>query len=79
MSASSHSPVGLVGKLVIATRGADGAGEVKLHIRGSTEHFLARSREPLAAGTSVMVLSELGPRTVEVLPWDDPFEGVQIP
>ena len=79
LSSSNHSLVGLVGKLVIATRGADGAGEVKLRIRGGTEHFLARSREPIAAGTTVMVLTELGPRTVEVLPWDDPFENVPNP
>ncbi len=41
MSGPDESPVGLAGRIVTATRGAAGAGEVELHIRGGTEIFLA--------------------------------------
>jgi hypothetical protein len=74
MSGSTHSPIGLVGKMVRASRGEAGPGEVKVHIRGGTETFIARSREPITAGSSVLVLSNPAPRTVEVTPWDDPLD-----
>ena len=76
MSHSDASPVGLTGRIVTATRGASGAGEVLLHIRGGTEIFLARSDEPLTVGESVIVVEETGPRTVVVVPWTDPTGGM---
>lgn len=76
MSAANHSPIGLAGRLVTATRGPDGPGEVELRIRGGTEVFIARSAEPLPRGQAVLVLSTLGPRTVVVAPWADPIESL---
>lgn len=76
MSGSDKSPIGLAGRLVAATRGADGPGEVELRIRGGTEVFLARSAEPLPRGQAVIVVSTLGPRTVIVAPWADPVESL---
>jgi hypothetical protein len=76
VSGSDVSPIGLAGRLVIATRGQDGPGEVELRIRGGTETFLARSAEPLPRGQAVIVLSTLGPRTVIVAPWADPVESL---
>ncbi len=35
---------------------------------------MARSDAPLAAGAVVIVISAVGPRTVEVVPWVDPVE-----
>lgn len=68
----SASAIGCVGTLIVATRGSEGAGEVLLTVRGSKETFLARSDEPLAKGTQVLVVQAHGPRTVVVEPWHDP-------
>ena len=71
---AQESPIGKAGRIVTATRGPDGPGEVELEIRGGTEVFIARSAEPLDRGTPVLCVSTLNPRTVIVLPWADPKE-----
>jgi hypothetical protein len=76
MSAADQSPLGLAGRIVTATRGEDGAGEVELRIRGGTETFIARSADPLPIGQAVIVLATLGPRTVVVSPWADPLDSI---
>ncbi len=76
VSAADESPIGLAGRIVTATRGQDGPGEVELRIRGGTEHFIARSNDPLPVGAAVIVLSTLGPRTVVVFPWADPLDSI---
>jgi hypothetical protein len=63
--------VGYVGVLTVASRGAAGPGEVKLRIRGGTEHFLAISDEPLPVGTQVLLVESRGNRTFTVVPWDE--------
>jgi membrane-bound ClpP family serine protease len=63
------SVVGCVGSLIVATRGDAGAGEVLLNVRGSKEAYLAWSAQPLARGTTVLVIDTRGPRTVVVEPW----------
>jgi membrane protein implicated in regulation of membrane protease activity len=68
---SNVSVIGCVGKLIVATRGAHGAGEVLLTVRGSKETFLARSDEPLPKGAKVLVVEVRSPRTVIVEPWTD--------
>ena len=70
------SPIGLAGRIVTATRGAAGPGEVELHIRGGTEVFLARSKEPLPVGTTVVVMEVHGPRSVVVHPFADPLDDL---
>jgi membrane protein implicated in regulation of membrane protease activity len=60
--------VGATGVIVVATRGATGAGEVLVRLRGGSETYLARSEEPIAKGTSVLVIAQLGGRTVSVIP-----------
>jgi len=77
MSGSDRSPIGLIGRIVTASRGPDGPGEVQLRIRGGTETFIAVSTEPIPVGDSVVVLIDLGHRRVEVCPWDDPFGSMQ--
>jgi hypothetical protein len=74
MSGADNSPIGLVGRIVTASRGQAGPGEVELHIRGGRETFIAISREAIPVGDSVIVLADLGPRRVEVCPWEDPLE-----
>jgi hypothetical protein len=76
MSGADYSPIGLAGRIVTATRGDQGAGEVELHIRGGTETFLARSADPLPVGQAVIVLATLGPREVVVSPWMDPVDSL---
>lgn len=73
---AQQSPIGKAGRIVTATRGPDGPGEVELEIRGGTEVFIARSAEPLAKGTAVLCVSTLGPRSVIVLPWVDPKDSL---
>ncbi len=73
---AQQSPIGRAGRIITATRGEDGPGEVELEIRGGTEVFIARSAKPLAKGTPVICVTTLGPRTVIVLPWLDPKESL---
>ncbi|HWF28413.1 MAG TPA: hypothetical protein VG327_08550 [Mycobacterium sp.] len=68
---SDASAIGCVGKLIVATRGDRGAGEVLVNLRGSHEAFLAWSDEPLPKGSKVLVVEVRGPRTVVVEPWKD--------
>jgi len=68
---SDASTIGCVGKLIVATRGDRGAGEVLVTVRGSKEAFLAWSDEPLPKGSKVLVVEVRGPRTVVVEPWKD--------
>jgi hypothetical protein len=65
--------VGSIGVLTIATRGQAGPGEVLVPIRGGSETFIAWSPEPLARGSTVLVIESRGTRSVDVSEWDDPF------
>ena len=72
----TSSPDGfLTGQLLIATRGTAGPGEVLVPVRGGTEAFLAWSEEPLAKGTTVLVVDSRGTRQVDVISWIDPLEA----
>jgi hypothetical protein len=64
-----QSAVGCAGTLLVATRGADGPGEVLLKMRGGTEAFLAWSEEPLPRGAAVLVYNSRGDRSVDVMQW----------
>jgi hypothetical protein len=67
--------LGRVGVLTIATRGPAGPGEVLIKIRGGSESFLAWSDEPLAKGTSVLIIESRGARAVSVVGWSEPSTG----
>lgn len=73
---AKESPIGKAGRIVTPTRGADGPGEAEIEIRGGTELFIARSAEPLTKGTPVICVTELGPRSIIVLPWADPKQSL---
>jgi membrane protein implicated in regulation of membrane protease activity len=66
------SVIGCVGLLVVGTRGAEGAGEVLLNVRGATEAYLAWSEQPVPRGAEVLVIDVRGARTVVVEPWPGP-------
>jgi len=68
------SAIGCIGVIIVATRGAAGPGEVLVKIRGGSEAFIAWSPEPLAKGTTVLVIETRGHRTVDVSAWTDPLD-----
>jgi len=47
---------------------------VLVKIRGGSEAFIAWSPEPLAKGTTVLVIETRGHRTVDVSAWTDPLD-----
>jgi hypothetical protein len=77
--ASDESVIGCIGKLVIATRGPAGPGEVVISIRGGREALIAWSAEPLPKGATVLVIESRGHRAVDVSPWTDPLEDFGEP
>jgi hypothetical protein len=64
--------VGRIGVLTIATRGPAGPGEVLVSVRGGSECYIAWSPEPLARGSTVLVIETRGTRAVDVSAWTDP-------
>jgi membrane protein implicated in regulation of membrane protease activity len=60
--------VGKTGVVVVATRGPAGPGEVLVRLASGSQSYIARSDEPLAKGTSVLVVADLGGRTITVIP-----------
>ncbi len=70
---ANWSAIGCIGVLTVATRGTAGPGEVLVKIRGGSEAYIAWSPEPLARGTTVLVIEERGSRTVDVSAWTDPL------
>ena len=69
--ARDESSIGRIGVLAVATRGADGPGEVLIRIRGGSEAFLAWSEKPLPKGATVLVVESRGARAVDVIEWED--------
>ncbi len=69
-----ESLIGCVGKMVLASRGSAGPGEVLVSVRGGREAFIAWSPEPLPVGATVLVIESRGHRVVDVSPWQDPLE-----
>jgi membrane protein implicated in regulation of membrane protease activity len=61
--------VGMTGVVIVPTRGAAGPGEVLVRSGGGSQTFLARSDEPIGKGTTVLVVEDLGARTVVVIPF----------
>jgi hypothetical protein len=71
--ARDESCIGAVGVLTVATRGTSGPGEVRIKVRGGSEHFIAWSETPLPRGSTVLVTDSRGTRAVDVTKWDDPL------
>jgi hypothetical protein len=67
--------VGKVGTVVIAIRGGDRPGEVKLVVEGIAHYYLAYARTAVPAGTDVLVIHNRGTRQVDVEPWPTTAEG----
>jgi hypothetical protein len=61
--------VGKVGVVVIAVRGGDRAGEIRVVAHGAPHHYLAYAVEPIPAGAYALVIHYRGARQVDVEPW----------
>jgi hypothetical protein len=74
----NESAVGSVGRLTVGTRGAAGPGEVLLRIRGGSETFLAWSDDPIAKGSTVLVIEDRGARAVAVITLAGPSDSSNV-
>lgn len=72
--AQDGSLIGCVGRVIVATRGAVGPGEVLVKFRGGSEAFIAWSEQPIPRGATVLVINERGSRVVDVSEWTDPAD-----
>ncbi|HUA40726.1 MAG TPA: hypothetical protein VMA32_04140 [Streptosporangiaceae bacterium] len=72
--AHDEALIGCIGKVIVATRGTAGPGEVIVSVRGGREALIAWSAEPLPKGATVLVIESRGHRAVDVSPWTDPLE-----
>jgi hypothetical protein len=72
--ARDEALIGCIGKIIVATRGAGGPGEVVVSIRGGREALIAWSAEPLPKGSTVLVIESRGHQAVDVSPWTDPLD-----
>jgi hypothetical protein len=68
--------IGSIGVLTVATRGPAGPGEVLVKVRGGRECFIAWSSEPIARGSTVLVVESRGGRAVDVSEWTDPLDPI---
>jgi hypothetical protein len=76
--ARDEALIGCIGRIIIATRGEAGPGEVMVAVRGGSEALIAWSAEPLPRGTTVLVIESRGQRAVDVSPWADPLEEFSL-
>ncbi len=72
--ARDEALIGCIGKIMVATRGKAGPGEVVVSVRGGREALIAWSAEPLPKGATVLVIESRGRQAVDVSPWTDPLE-----
>lgn len=60
---------GMTGTITSPIRGAGALGEVLVAIRGGTELYIARADEPIAVGTTVLIVAVHPGRIVDVVVW----------
>ncbi|MDA8301478.1 MAG: hypothetical protein M0005_08005 [Actinomycetota bacterium] len=63
-----ESVVGKSAHVSVAIPGGAKAGEVVVRIRGGSEAYIAYSDEQIDAGAEVVVIADLGARSVSVTP-----------
>jgi membrane protein implicated in regulation of membrane protease activity len=66
---ASQTLVGKLGTVIIAIRGGERAGEVRLLVAGIAHYYLAYADAPIPAGAEVLVINSRGARQVDVEPW----------
>jgi hypothetical protein len=65
---ATDSVVGRPAFVTVAIPGEGRAGEVQLRVRGATESYIAYADQPVAVATQVVVLADMGARSVLVTP-----------
>jgi hypothetical protein len=68
---TDQGAIGAVGRVLVATRGRNGSGEVMLTIGGVRECYIADSDGPIERGETVMVIDVAPHRHVTVVPWTE--------
>lgn len=63
--------IGAVGRVLVATRGRQGPGEVQLTVGGVRECYIASSDVPIERGQAVLVVEVAPHRQVTVVPWTE--------
>ena len=66
---ASETLVGKLGTVIIAIRGGERAGEVRVVVAGIPHYYLAYAENPLPAGAKILVINNRGARQVDVEPW----------
>jgi hypothetical protein len=61
--------VGRQGSVVIAVRGGNLPGEVRVVVEGIAHYYLAYAATAIPAGVDVLVINNRGARQVDVEPW----------
>jgi membrane protein implicated in regulation of membrane protease activity len=74
-AAVAHTTVGRLGTVIIAIRGGDLAGEIKVTVDGIAHYYLAYAVDPVPAGERVLIIHHRGARQVDVEPWPVTAEG----
>jgi len=74
---ASRTLIGKVGTVIIAIRGGERAGEVRVLVEGIAHYYLAYATEPVPAGKEVLVINNRGARQIDVEPWPQvPPDGI---
>jgi membrane protein implicated in regulation of membrane protease activity len=74
-AAVAHTTVGRIGTVIIAIRGGDLAGEVRVTHDGIAHYYLAYAPDPIPTGEQVLIIHHRGARQVDVEPWPVTAEG----
>jgi membrane protein implicated in regulation of membrane protease activity len=74
-AAVAHTTVGRIGTVIIAIRGGDLAGEIRVTVGGIAHYYLAYAVAPVPAGERVLIIHHRGARQVDVEPWPVTAEG----
>jgi membrane protein implicated in regulation of membrane protease activity len=74
-AAVAHSTIGRIGTVVVAIRGGDKPGEVKVTVGGLAHYYLAYARDAVPIGEQVLIIHHRGARQIDVEPWPVTAEG----
>jgi membrane protein implicated in regulation of membrane protease activity len=72
----AQTTVGKVGTVVVAIRGGDRPGEVRVRVEGMAHYYLAYAATAVPAGAEVLIINNRGTRQVDVEPWPSTPEGL---
>jgi len=68
---TDHEVEGKSGTVMTRIRGGNLPGEIRVAIRGGTEHFIAFAEQEIQRGATVLVFHSRGDRAVDVVPFPE--------